>query len=141
MTSYARLSCAMAAAFLTVNTAGYASLPTPSAPIVRVLLERTDVPGTMLEHRLYRVTYAPGAAMALHDHPVVGLGYIVSGEADSAFDDEAVHRLHAGDSFADKAGIPHAIFRNASYNRALVFVISYTIAKNAPTLRELPVRP
>ena len=114
-----------------------AALAQPADP-QRVLLGSTDVPGTTLETRLYLITYPPGASAPRHTHPVVGVGYVLDGEAESQFEGGSLVRFRAGDRFADLAATPHTLFRNPSTTKPLRFVIAYTIAKGAPTLIAQP---
>jgi quercetin dioxygenase-like cupin family protein len=109
----------------------------PAGP-QRVLLGSTEVPGTTLETRLYLITYPPGVSAPRHVHPVVGVGYVLEGEAESQFEGGRVTHLNTGDRFADLAGTPHTLFRNPSAKRQLRFVIAYTIANGAPTLVPQP---
>lgn len=110
----------------------------PAPAVTRTLLEQSDIPGTTLEHRLYRISYAPGASAPAHDHPVVGLGYVLIGEFDSQFAGEAVTHVRAGESFIDAANKPHTLFRNPSADTPLVFLVSYAIPKGQAALRTLP---
>ncbi|MGL4301362.1 MAG: cupin domain-containing protein [Sphingomonas sp.] len=121
------------AAILWVNSA----LAQPAQP-ERVLLGCTPVPGTALETRLYLITYPPGVAAHPHVHPVVGVGYVLEGEAESRFRGGALVHLKAGDRFADLATTPHDLFRNARADRPPRFEIAYTIEQGAPTLTPLP---
>ncbi|MFZ5746803.1 MAG: cupin domain-containing protein [Pseudomonadota bacterium] len=116
------------------------SAPPRTAPaeVTRLLLERIAVPGTQMEQRLYLITYPPGATAPIHDHPVDGIGYIVSGEAESAFDGEEAHRLRAGEGFLDPGHRVHRLFRNASADQPLVFLVCYVIAPGEAAMRPLP---
>lgn len=102
--------------------------------IVRTELERSDVPGTNLETRLYLIVYPPGASAPVHHHPVEGIGYIIEGKARSAFGSDAPVTLVAGQSFHDRAMIPHTVFANADTQRPLTFVVAYTVEKGAPVI-------
>lgn len=113
--------------------------PAPGAPsaapvasvsplsIRRTIVGRTPAHEPGWETRLYLIEYPPGAAAPLHAHPVVGVGWVVEGEFESAFGDDPVTRVRAGQSFTDPADVPHRIFRNTSSERWLRFVIAYTI--------------
>ena len=121
---------------LSVFAVGVQSTP-PSEPpqkIERVVLQRSDVPGTDLEMLVLLVTYPPGAAAPVHHHPVVGINYILEGSAETAFDNDPPRTYKAGESFQDLAMRPHTIFRNASRTKPLRFLIFYTIPKGMPTL-------
>jgi quercetin dioxygenase-like cupin family protein len=85
----------------------------------------TDLPGW--ETRLYLIEYEPRAVAPLHVHPAVGVGLVLDGSFESAFGDEPVVQVHAGQGFVDPAGVPHRLFRNLSSDHQLRFVIAYTI--------------
>lgn len=108
---------------------GNASGPgTTAGGIRRRLIDRrpaTDLPGW--ETRLYLVEYPPGAAAPVHVHPAVGVGYVLEGRFESAFDAEPVVEVRSGQGFVDQAGVTHRVFRNASPDQALRFVVAYTL--------------
>jgi quercetin dioxygenase-like cupin family protein len=79
------------------------------------------------ETRLYLIEYGPGAVAPLHIHPVVGVGYVLEGSFESAFEGEQPVVVKTGERFADRAGVAHRLFRNLSDSRPLRFVIAYTI--------------
>jgi quercetin dioxygenase-like cupin family protein len=67
------------------------------AGITRDLLETspaTGLPGW--EVRLFLITYPPGADGSNHSHPVVGIGYVLSGTMISAFDADPEETFVAG---------------------------------------------
>ncbi len=105
--------------------------------VTRVEIERSDVPGTDLETRLYLITFPPGLAGRVHHHPVDGLGYILEGKAISAFGNEAPVTLIAGQSFHDQSVIPHTVFANADPDKPLKFLVAYTVKKGVPVI-EIP---
>ena len=107
----------------------------PRPPITRSLLEHHDLaemPGW--ETRLYRIEYGPGVAAPVHHHPVEGIGYVVSGSFESAFEGETPTVIHEGQSFTDRALVTHTLFRNADTSRPLTFVISYVVRKGDPVV-------
>lgn len=100
----------------------------PAGGIRRTLLDRrpaTDLPGW--ETRLYLIEYAPGVVAPLHVHPAVGVGYVLEGRFESAFGAEPVVEVRAGQGFVDQAGVTHRVFRNASPDQPLRFVVAYTL--------------
>ena len=109
----------------------YAAAPAKSgAEIRRQLIEKRDVDGAPgLETQLWLIEYPPGAQAPTHRHPVVGLGYVIEGEFESAFGQEPVVRVTAGQSFVDAARTEHRLFRNPSPNHVLRFVIAYTLPR------------
>jgi quercetin dioxygenase-like cupin family protein len=96
--------------------------------IRRTLIDRrpaTDLPGW--ETRLYLIEYPPGVAAPIHVHPAVGVGYVLEGRFESAFGAEPVVEVRAGHGFVDQAGVTHRVFRNASPDQGLRFVVAYTL--------------
>jgi len=102
--------------------------------ISRKLIGHSDVPGTDTEMRMYLITYPPGASAPPHHHPVVGLGYIVKGKAETQFQGHAPQIISENESFEDLAVVLHEVFKNLSADQPLVFVISYVVKKGAPVL-------
>lgn len=81
------------------------------------------------ETRLYLIEYSPGADGGGHHHPVVGLGYMLSGTILSAFADDNVIPIKEGESFVDPAHLIHTVSRNASDSEPVRFVVAYTVRK------------
>ncbi|HSY27063.1 MAG TPA: cupin domain-containing protein [Burkholderiaceae bacterium] len=126
-----------ASAFLAAFAHG-AEAPTPTAlQVTRVEIQRSDVPGTELETRLYLITYPPGASAPVHHHPVDGLGYILEGSARSAYGSDAPTTIVAGQSFHDLAAVSHTVFVNADSQKPLKFLVAYTVKKGQPVI-EIP---
>jgi len=136
MLSIAGMLLAVAALVPGVTTAADAPMPT-ALQATRVEIQRSDVPGTELETRLYLITYPPGASAPVHHHPVDGLGYILEGAARSAYGSDAPVTLVAGQSFHDLAVVPHTVFVNANPDKPLKFLVAYTVKKGAPVI-EIP---
>jgi quercetin dioxygenase-like cupin family protein len=84
------------------------------------------------ETRLYLVEYPPGADSGGHHHPVVGLGYMLSGSILSAFGDDETVSIKEGQSFVDAAHRIHTVSRNASATEPARFVIAYTVKHGEP---------
>ena len=132
------LAMLFAASALLSGPASAADAPTPPAQQVsRVEIQRSDVPGTELETRLYLITYPPGAAAPLHHHPVDGLGHLLEGTARSAYGSDAPVTLVAGQSFHDLPVVPHTFFVNASADKPLKFLVAYTVKKGQAVI-EVP---
>lgn len=109
---------------------GGSSVPGSAAAgaIRRTLIDRrpaTDLPGW--ETGLYLIEYPPGVSAPIHVHPAVGVGYVLEGRLESAFGAEPVVAVQAGQGFVDQAGVTHRVFRNASPDRPLRFVVAYTL--------------
>jgi quercetin dioxygenase-like cupin family protein len=120
-------------------TASSASGGKPAAPAIRrTLLGRQPAHERGWETRLYLIEYPPGAEAPLHVHPAMGVGWVLDGELESAFGDEPIVKVRAGAAFVDQADVPHRLFRNASPDRALRFVIAYTLRAGDEPLRLLP---
>jgi quercetin dioxygenase-like cupin family protein len=101
--------------------------------ISRTLLSSAPVEGLPgWETRLYLIEYPPGADGSGHHHPVVGIGYMLSGAILSAFADEEPVLVKAGESFVDAAHLVHRVSRNASETEPLRFVIAYTVKQGEP---------
>jgi quercetin dioxygenase-like cupin family protein len=101
--------------------------------IRRTLLSSASVEGLPgWETRLYLIEYPPGADGSGHHHPVVGVGYMLSGAILSAFADDEPEVIKSGQSFVDAAHQIHRVSRNASTTEPLRFVIAYTVKQGEP---------
>ena len=115
-----------------VSTAGSAM----KGGVRRTLIESrpaTDLPGW--ETRLYLIEYAPGTAAPLHVHSGVGVGLVLSGRFESAFGDEPVVQVRAGEGFIERAAIAHRVFRNPSSDQELRFVVAFTLRSGEEPFR------
>jgi quercetin dioxygenase-like cupin family protein len=102
-------------------------------PIRRTLLCSAPVVGLPgWETRLYMIEYSPGADGSGHHHPVVGLGYMLSGTILSAFADDEVVSIKEGQSFVDAAHLIHTVSRNASETEPVRFIMAYTVRHGEP---------
>jgi len=102
-------------------------------PIRRTLLRSAPVEGLPgWETRLYMIEYSPRADGSGHHHPVVGLGYMLSGTILSAFANDEPASINEGESFVDAAHLVHTVSRNASATAPARFVIAYTVKQNEP---------
>lgn len=120
---------------VTTRTAGAPSAA-GAGSVSRQLLLRQDVrdlPGW--ETRLYLVEYPPGIAAPPHIHPEVGVGYVLSGRFESAFEGESPTVVEQGQSFIEKASAVHTLFRNPATDRPLRFLIAFTIRQGEEPLR------
>ena len=131
----------VALASITLGCAGLARpakvAPPPLGPpsVSRTLLLRQDLPNLPgWETRLYLIEYPPGVAAPMHRHPVEGLGYVVSGRFESAFEGERATVVSAGQSFRERARVLHVLFRNVDRHRPLKFVIAFVVARDAPVV-------
>jgi quercetin dioxygenase-like cupin family protein len=104
-------------------------------PISRTLLRQMDIPALPgWETRVYLIEYGPGVSAPLHHHPVDGLGYVIHGSFESAFENETPAIVQQGESFTDPALKQHTLFRNADAAEPLSFVMIYTVQKDAPVV-------
>ncbi len=102
--------------------------PLAAGKIRRTLIDKRPATGLSgWETRLYLIEYGPGAVAPLHVHPVVGVGFVLNGAFESAFGDQPLVQVRAGQGFVDPSGVPHRLFRNLSKDRPLRFVVAYTI--------------
>jgi quercetin dioxygenase-like cupin family protein len=110
-----------------------ARAPEAAPRISRSLLQQRDLPDIPgWETRLYLIEYGPGVVAPRHHHPREGVGYVLSGSFESAFEGEAPLVVHEGQSFTDRALVSHTLFRNLDATKPLRFVIAYTIRKGEP---------
>lgn len=101
--------------------------------IQRTLLGSAPVEGLPgWETRLYMIEYSPGADGSGHHHPVIGVGYILSGTILSAFATDEVVSSTEGHSFVDAAHLIHTVSRNASESDPVRFVVAYTVKCGDP---------
>ena len=96
-------------------------------PIVRTVIQKSEIAGTKDVLELILIEYQPGVAAAPHLHPVVGLNYILEGAAESQYEGEILKRFRRGDSYQDPARKRHLIFRNASATEPLRFLVACKI--------------
>jgi len=63
------------------------------------------------------------------------MNFVIEGIAESQYADEATANLFtAGQSYQDKADIPHKIFRNPDRSSVLRYLIVYTVKRGQPFL-------
>lgn len=87
------------------------------------------------EFKMVLTEYPPGVGLPSHHHPSVAMNYILEGRAESRYaDEDGVRALGAGESYQDKAGIQHLIFRNPDRQSVLKYLIVYTVRKGQPFL-------
>jgi quercetin dioxygenase-like cupin family protein len=86
------------------------------------------------DFRLILTTYPPGVGLPSHHHPSVAHNYVLEGVAESQYEGEELKRFTAGQSYQDKALVPHTISRNADRSSPLKYLIAYTVKKGRPFL-------
>jgi Cupin domain len=87
---------------------------------------------------MYLIELSPGVAAPPHVRPAIGIGLVLDGRFESAFGDEPVVEVQAGQAFVDQAATTHRMFRNPSPDRVLRFVVSYTLRAGEPALAPAP---
>ena len=107
---------------------GATSAPADSVRTVRVALTHTlpVLDGTHLAVTLVEVLYAPGGSSKPHSHPCPVVGYVVEGAYRSQVRGEAESTYTAGQSFYEAPNSVHAISANASAERPVKFLASFT---------------
>jgi quercetin dioxygenase-like cupin family protein len=113
----------------------FANRQTGPDGITRTILEQHISPDSEDEFKMVLTEYPPGVGLPRHHHPSVALNYILEGVAESQYaDEDAPSILTAGQSYQDKAGTPHLIFRNPDRSSVLKYLIVYTVKKGQPFL-------
>lgn len=110
--------------------------PTTVSPdgIIRTVLENYASEQAGEEFKLVLTTYPPGVGLPIHHHPSVAHNYVLEGVAESQYAGEPLKILRAGESYQDKEGDQHTIFRNPDRNAPLKYLIAYTVRKGQPYL-------
>jgi sugar lactone lactonase YvrE/quercetin dioxygenase-like cupin family protein len=121
-----------------IRAIGAVDAAAPAASgIRRTLLNRAPAHEPGWETRLYLIEYPPLVAAPLHDHPAIGIGFVIEGEFESAFGDGPTITVKAGQSFVDQVDVPHRLFRNTSPDRTLRMLVAYTIRQSDEAVRSL----
>ncbi|KAJ9611133.1 hypothetical protein H2200_004316 [Cladophialophora chaetospira] len=106
--------------------------------IKRTIVASTPIPILPgYENRLVRLEFPPGAQGAIHSHPEIGLGYIVSGEHYSQWEGGEMEHFKAGDMMVDRASEKHVHTSNPSQTESLVIILSYIIKVGEPNYTAL----
>jgi quercetin dioxygenase-like cupin family protein len=93
------------------------------APVVTPLLlkELADIPGK--EALVITVTFQPGGADPVHQHPGHAFVYVLEGSIVMQMKGDEPVTLHAGQVFYEKPGHVHAVGRNASATKPAKFLV------------------
>ena len=104
------------------------SSPADTVRTVRVALTHTlpVLDGTHLAVTLVEVRYAPGGSSKPHSHPCPVVGYVVEGVYRSQVRGEAESTYTAGQSFYEAPNSVHVVSANASAERPVTFLASFT---------------
>ena len=110
--------------------------PTTASPegIVRTVIENYANDLTGEEFKLVMTSYPPGVGLPSHHHPSVAHNYVFEGVAELQYANEELKLFKAGESYQDKAGAQHEIFRNPDRDAPLKYLIAYTVKKGQPYL-------
>lgn len=104
--------CALcgALASLGIGTGTAQAQPAPGTTpgLNRILVRRTDLPGTNFETVQMMVEIGANVEAAPHTHPGHEATYVVEGEATLMVAGEPPRALKAGDSFTVQAGVVHS---------------------------------
>jgi quercetin dioxygenase-like cupin family protein len=120
-----------------IRAIGTVDASSAASGVRRTLLDRAPAHEPGWETRLYLIEYPPLIAAPLHDHPAIGIGFVIEGEFESAFGDGPTTTVKAGQSFVDQADVPHRLFRNTSADRTLRMLVAYTIRQADEAARSL----
>jgi quercetin dioxygenase-like cupin family protein len=93
------------------------------APVVTPLLlkDLVDIPGK--EALVITVTYPPGGADPVHQHPAHAFVYVLEGSIVMQMKGDEPVTLHAGQVFYERPGHVHAVGRNASDTKPAKFLV------------------
>ena len=107
---------------------GAKSVSADTARTVRITISHAlpAMDGTRLAVTLVEVRYAPGGSSKPHSHPCPVLGYVVEGVYRSQVRGEAESTYTAGQSFYEAPNSVHVVSANASAERPVTFLASFT---------------
>lgn len=104
--------------------------------IVRSILQRYALPRFPgWESRIVLLDYAPGAAAPVHNHPVVGLRYVLEDTVVSEYEDGNIETYTAGEGFMDLTETVHVQAKNPSATDRLKCLVSYVIPVGEPNVK------
>jgi quercetin dioxygenase-like cupin family protein len=105
---------------------------------VEALLSRIleDVDGRQIA--VTRLVYQPGASAMPHRHPAYLAAYVVSGQIESALDDEEPVRYGPGDAWFESHLQLHRVFRNPSSTEPVTVIVFALRDADHPAVRESP---
>jgi len=87
-------------------------------------------PGGKPEVTILRITIPPGAALPLHQHPVINAGVLISGELTVVTEDKKTMHLNAGDALVEVVKKWH--FGKNPGKIPAVIVVFYAGTKDGP---------
>lgn len=122
-----KLILCAAAAVITFGAAYAADAP---APVRRIELQSSAVPGSKYVAKVMRVEIDPNGKLDLHTHPGDEVGVAVSGQLTLSIQGQPDRVVKAGESYIVKAGMPHAA-HNAG-TQIYVGVANYIVESDKP---------
>ena len=97
--------------------------------IRRIILQKSDVPGTNYEMVLGIAETAPNADFASHTHPGMESGYLLEGSMTHIMRGRLARDVRAGDSVLIPAGVPH---RGRAGPNGAKIVSTWVVEKGKP---------
>ena len=87
------------------------------------------------EITILKITIPPGAALPIHQHPVINAGVLLSGELTVTTEDEKTHRLNAGEALIELVKKWH-YGKNTGKEPAVIVVFYAGARDSAITVRK-----
>ena len=125
---------AFAASAPALRAASHARRVAP-APIKRIPLQKSDVPGTNLEAVTGIAEIVPNVNIGRHSHAGIETGYVLDGELTLLIDGQPPQQMKAGDSYSVPAGAVHDARSGAVPTRV---VATYVVEKGKPLATPAP---
>jgi quercetin dioxygenase-like cupin family protein len=110
------------------------SAPLASAPIKRIPLQKSDVPGTDMEAITGIAEIAPNVNIGRHSHFGIETGYVLEGEFTMLIDGQPPRPMKTGDSYTIPAGAIHDV-RSGTTVRVIA---TYIVEKGKPLATPAP---
>ena len=112
---------------------------TEAAPgLKRIILQKTDVPGTSYEATVLRLELAPNFEIGRHTHPGPEISYLLEGDVTYIVDSQPPVQVSSGGSISFPMGTIHAAKVGP---KGAVMVNTYVLEKGQPLLTKLPPQP
>jgi quercetin dioxygenase-like cupin family protein len=134
MTKIIALAFAAALVVAVPALAQQTSAPLASAPIKRIPLQKSDVPGTNMEAITGIAEIAPNVNIGRHSHFGIETGYVLEGEFTMLIDGQPPRPMKTGDSYTIPAGAIHDV-RSGTTVRVIA---TYIVEKGKPLATPAP---
>ena len=121
------IAAALALAFAVPAAAQQA--PVQPSPIIRIPLQKFDVPGTNYETVIGMAEIVPNVLIGKHSHPGPESGYMLEGEMVLMVDGQPDRTVKAGESYQVPSGAAHDA--KSGPNGAKV-IATYVVEKGKP---------